>query len=110
LRPLRTPNPTSAGGPSAGSDGRLRLDGWDDPAILATGALAAAAGFAQFGATSALADVARSYSGSRRRAQPRLLVVRGSRRPLVALPLPVCPPYARLPETLGMQLDESAPD
>jgi MFS family permease len=61
LRPLRTPNPTSAGGPSAGSDGRLRLHGWHDPAILAIGALAAAAGFAQFGATSALADVARSF-------------------------------------------------
>jgi MFS family permease len=39
----------------------LRLHGWHDPAILATGALAAAAGFAQFGATSALADVARSF-------------------------------------------------
>jgi MFS family permease len=39
----------------------LRLHGWRDPAILATGALAAAAGFAQFGATSALADVARSF-------------------------------------------------
>jgi MFS family permease len=61
LRPPRTPNPPSAGGPSAGSAGRLRLHGWRDPAILATGALAAAAGFAQFGATSALADVARSF-------------------------------------------------
>jgi hypothetical protein len=39
----------------------LRLHGWHDPAILATGALAAAAGFARFGATSALADVARSF-------------------------------------------------
>ena len=39
----------------------MRLHGWRDPAILATGALAAAAGFAQFGATSALADVARSF-------------------------------------------------
>ena len=39
----------------------MRLHGWHDPAILATGALAAAAGFAQFGATSALADVARSF-------------------------------------------------
>jgi hypothetical protein len=54
-------NPTSAGGPSAGSGGRLRLHGWHAPAILATGALAAAAGFAQFGGTSALADVARSF-------------------------------------------------
>jgi MFS family permease len=58
LRPPRTPDPTSAGRPS---DRRLRLHGWHDPAILATGALAAAAGFAQFGATSALADVARSF-------------------------------------------------
>jgi MFS family permease len=39
----------------------VRLHGWRDPAILATGALAATAGFAQFGATSALADVARSF-------------------------------------------------
>jgi MFS family permease len=62
FRPPRTPDPTSAGRrPSAGPDRRLRLHGWHDPAILATGALAAAAGFAQFGATSALADVARSF-------------------------------------------------
>jgi MFS family permease len=61
LRPPRTPDPTSAGRPSAGTDRRLRLHGWRDPALLATGALAAAAGFAQFGATSALADVARSF-------------------------------------------------
>ena len=61
LRPPRIPDPASAGGASAGPDRRLRLHGWRDPAILATGALAAAAGFAQFGATSALADVARSF-------------------------------------------------
>ena len=61
VRPPRPPDPTSAGGPPAGPDRRLRLHGWHDPAILATGALAAAAGFAQFGATSALADVARSF-------------------------------------------------
>jgi MFS family permease len=63
VRPVRPPRPLdpSAGGPSAGPDRRLRLHGWHDPAILATGALAAAAGFAQFGATSALADVARSF-------------------------------------------------
>jgi MFS family permease len=54
-------DPTSAGRPPAGADRQLRLHGWRDPAILATGALAAAAGFAQFGATSALADVARSF-------------------------------------------------
>ena len=30
---------------------------------------------------------------------------------VVALPvLPICPLYARLPETLGMELEESAPD
>jgi AAHS family benzoate transporter-like MFS transporter len=61
LRPTRTPDPTSAGRAPAGLDRQLRLHGWRDPAILATGALAAAAGFAQFGATSALADVARSF-------------------------------------------------
>jgi MFS family permease len=61
LRRPRTPDPTSAGRPSTGLDRQLRLHGWRDPAILATGAFAAAAGFAQFGATSALADVARSF-------------------------------------------------
>jgi MFS family permease len=61
LRPRRTPDPTSAGRPSTDSDRQLRLHGWRDPAILATGVFAAAAGFAQFGATSALADVARSF-------------------------------------------------
>jgi MFS family permease len=61
LRLPRAPDPTSAGKPSTGPDGQLRLHGWRDPAILATGAFAAAAGFAQFGATSALADVARSF-------------------------------------------------
>jgi MFS family permease len=60
LRP-RAPDPTPAASPPAGPDRELRLHGWRDPAILATGALAAAAGFAQFGATSALADVARSF-------------------------------------------------
>jgi MFS family permease len=61
LRPPRAPDPTPAASPPAGPDRELRLHGWLDPAILATGALAAAAGFAQFGATSALADVARSF-------------------------------------------------
>jgi MFS family permease len=61
LRPPRTPDPTSAGRPPTGPDRKLRLHGWRDPAILATGALAAAAGFAQFGATSALADVVKSF-------------------------------------------------
>jgi MFS family permease len=61
VRPPRPPDQYQPGGPSAATDGRLRLHGWHDPAILATGALAAAAGFAQFGATTALADVARSF-------------------------------------------------
>ncbi|HEY7607475.1 MAG TPA: MFS transporter, partial [Actinomycetes bacterium] len=42
-------------------DQELRLHRWRDPAILVTAALAADAGFAQFGVTSALADVARSF-------------------------------------------------
>jgi MFS family permease len=59
-RPTAWTHP-SAGRPPTKLERRLRLHGWRDPAILATGALAAAAGFAQFGATSALADVARSF-------------------------------------------------
>jgi MFS family permease len=55
------PDPTSAAVRPRAPDVRLRLHGWHDPAILATGALVAAAGFAQFGATSALADAARSF-------------------------------------------------
>jgi MFS family permease len=61
VRPPRSPDQHQPGGPSVGSDRRLRLHGWRDPAILVTGAFAAAAGFAQFGATSALADVAKSF-------------------------------------------------
>jgi MFS family permease len=38
----------------------VRLYGWRDPAILAAGWFALAAGFAQFGATSALGDVAKT--------------------------------------------------
>jgi hypothetical protein len=74
------------------------------PASLAT-----AAGFAQSSATSALADVARSF----REPSPRSAPATGGSciaAAVVALPLPVCPLYARLPETLGVQLDESAPD
>jgi MFS family permease len=39
----------------------VRLYGWRDPAILAAGWFALAAGFAQFGATAALGDVARTF-------------------------------------------------
>jgi MFS family permease len=49
----------TSGAPHGG--GRLRLHDWHDMAILVTAMLAAAAGFAQFGVTSALADVARSF-------------------------------------------------
>ncbi|HZD74056.1 MAG TPA: MFS transporter [Actinomycetota bacterium] len=40
---------------------QLRLYGWRHPAILAAGWFALAAGFAQFGATTALGDVAKSF-------------------------------------------------
>jgi MFS family permease len=40
---------------------QLRLYGWRHPAILAAGWFALAAGFAQFGATAALGDVARAF-------------------------------------------------
>jgi MFS family permease len=39
----------------------MRLYGWRHPAILAAGWFALAAGFAQFGATAALGDVARTF-------------------------------------------------
>jgi putative MFS transporter len=39
----------------------VRLHGWRHPAILAVGAATVAAGFAQFGATTALGDVARAF-------------------------------------------------
>jgi MFS family permease len=39
----------------------VRLYGWRDPAILAAGWFALAAGFAQFGATAALGDVAKTF-------------------------------------------------
>jgi MFS family permease len=42
----------------------VRLYGWRDPAILAAGWFALAAGFAQFGATSALGDVARAFGAN----------------------------------------------
>jgi MFS family permease len=53
------PSPTGTGGTVA--DPKLRLHGWHESAILATAALAGAAGFAQFGVTTALADVARTF-------------------------------------------------
>jgi MFS family permease len=50
------------GDPGAGaSDRRVRLHGWRHPAILAVGAATVAAGFAQFGATTALGDVAHAF-------------------------------------------------
>jgi MFS family permease len=57
---------TGAPGPSppgdAGSSARrIRLHGWRHPAILAVAAATVASGFAQFGATSALGDVARAF-------------------------------------------------
>jgi len=56
----RTPGPP-AFGPPGEPGAELRLFGWHDQAILVTAAIAGAAGFAQFGASSALADVARSF-------------------------------------------------
>jgi MFS family permease len=56
-----TSGPPVPGGPPTAPDQRLRLYGWHDAAILTTAGLAAAAGFAQFGVTSALADVAKTF-------------------------------------------------
>jgi MFS family permease len=52
-----------AGDPGADepSTGRVRLHSWRHPAILAVAAATVAAGFAQFGATTALGDVARAF-------------------------------------------------
>ena len=57
------PGPSPAGdrGADEPSAGRVRLHGWRDPAILAVAAATVAAGFAQFGATTALGDVARAF-------------------------------------------------
>jgi MFS family permease len=55
------PRPSPSGAAATASDQRLRLYRWYDPAILVTAALAGSAGFAQFGVSSALADVARSF-------------------------------------------------
>ncbi|HEX6674047.1 MAG TPA: MFS transporter [Actinomycetes bacterium] len=53
--------PSPSGSGTAVSDQRLRLYRWYDPAIVVTALLAGSAGFAQFGVSSALADVARSF-------------------------------------------------
>jgi MFS family permease len=54
--------PSPTGDPGADpSSGQVRLHGWRHPAILAVAAATVAAGFAQFGATTALGDVARAF-------------------------------------------------
>ena len=54
--------PPPPGGPGADpSSSQVRLHGWRHPAILAVAAATVAAGFAQFGATTALGDVARAF-------------------------------------------------
>jgi MFS family permease len=53
--------PSPPGDAAASSARRIRLHGWRDPAILAVAAAAVASGFAQFGATTALGDVAREF-------------------------------------------------
>ncbi len=57
------PGPSSPGDPGADASSarRIRLHGWHHPAILAVAAATVAAGFAQFGATTALGDVARAF-------------------------------------------------
>ena len=57
------PGPSTPGDPGADASSarRIRLHGWHHPAILAVAAATVAAGFAQFGATTALGDVARAF-------------------------------------------------
>jgi MFS family permease len=55
------PSPPGDPGADASSTGRVRLHGWRHPAIVAVAAATVAAGFAQFGATTALGDVARAF-------------------------------------------------
>jgi MFS family permease len=55
------PSPPGDPGADASSARRIRLHGWHHPAILAVAAATVAAGFAQFGATTALGDVARAF-------------------------------------------------
>jgi MFS family permease len=55
------PSPPGDPGADASSARRIRLHGWHHPAILAVAAATVASGFAQFGATTALGDVARAF-------------------------------------------------
>jgi MFS family permease len=55
------PGPSPPGDAEPSSARRIRLHGWRHPAILAVAAATVASGFAQFGATSALGDVAREF-------------------------------------------------
>lgn len=57
------PGPSTPGDPGADASSarRIRLHGWHHPAILAVAAATVAAGFAQFGATTALGDVAKAF-------------------------------------------------
>jgi MFS family permease len=55
------PSPPGDAGADASAARRVRLHGWRHPAILAVGATTVATGFAQFGATTALGDVARTF-------------------------------------------------
>ena len=58
------PSPPGDPGADASSARRVRLHGWRHPAILAVAAATVAAGFAQFGATTALGDVAHAFGES----------------------------------------------
>ena len=58
---MTTATPNRGRGPPDDLGQQLDLHRWFDPAILVTAALAAAAGFAQFGVSSSLADVARTF-------------------------------------------------
>jgi len=57
--------PSPPGDPGADpSSSQVRLHGWRHPAIVAVAAATVAAGFAQFGATTALGDVARAFGAA----------------------------------------------
>src|SRR5215218_8121061 len=56
--------PGDSGADASSSARRVRLHGWRHPAILAVAAATVAAGFAQFGATSSLGDVARTFGAA----------------------------------------------
>jgi MFS family permease len=55
------PPPGDPGADASSAARRVRLHGWRHPAILAVATATVAAGFAQFGATTALGDVARAF-------------------------------------------------